>query len=98
MEAGSGYTVSHGQAVAIGMSIVCRATPCRDGERILALLEQFSLPTTTLFQADVLYGYTLSDKKRAGQNIRLVLPLAIGECVIKSVPLSGLRRFLEKGL
>ena len=98
VEAASNFTTSHGQAVAIGMSIVCRACRCQDTDRIIALLTAFGLPTGTLFSPEVLYAYTLSDKKRSGSTINLILPLAIGDCVIQAYPISKLQSFLEAGL
>lgn len=98
VEAASNFTISHGQAVAIGMAIVTRACHCPDKERILSLLERFSLPTRTLFPADVLYAYTLSDKKRMGDTIRMILPVGIGNCIIRPIPIKNLKPFLEEGL
>lgn len=98
VEAASNYTVPHGQAVAIGMSIACRACCCRDTERILALLKAFGLPTGTLFSAEVLYGYSLADKKRMGSTIDLILPLAIEDCAIRPYPIKHLQSFIQAGL
>ena len=47
VEARSNFLLSHGKAVAIGMAIVCRASQCPDTGRILRILEQFGLPTTS---------------------------------------------------
>lgn len=98
VEAASNFTISHGQAVAIGLSIACRACPCRDTKRILSLLTAFGLPTGTLFSAEVLYAYTLSDKKRSGNTLNLILPLAIGDCVIHPYPIDKLQSFIQAGL
>lgn len=98
VEAASNFSVSHGQAVAIGMSIVSRACRCRDTERIVALLSAFGLPTGALFSAEVLYAYTLSDKKRSGNTLNLILPLAIGDCVIQPYPINRLQSFIQAGL
>ena len=98
VEAASNYTISHGQAVAIGMAIVTRACHCPDEKRILSLLERFGLPTSTLFSGDVLYAYTLSDKKRMGDTIHMILPMGIGNCIIRSIPIGNLKPFLEEGL
>ena len=48
VEAKSHFAISHGKAVAIGMAIVSRASACADTPRIVALLEQFGLPTQCL--------------------------------------------------
>lgn len=98
VEAASNFTISHGQAVAIGMAIVTRACHCPQGKRILDLLKDFLLPTSTLFSADVLYSYILSDKKRSGNTIHVILPMDIGNCIIHPVPIENLKPFLEEGL
>ena len=98
VEAGSNFTLSHGKAVAIGMSIVSRASGCADTKRIVDLLEQFGLPTTIDFPAEEIYTYTLSDKKRTGNTINLILPKAIGSCAIVPTPVDTLKSFIEAGL
>ena len=56
------------------MAIVSRASNCGDTPRIVALLEQFGLPTRTDYSADDLFSYTLSDKKRSGGTVNLIIP------------------------
>lgn len=94
----SNYTVTHGQAVAIGMAMVCRAASCRDNSRILALLEKFCLPIKTDCSAVALANAAFSDKKRSGGNVELIIPKAIGDCRLVSAPIDKLQAFIEKGL
>ncbi len=98
VEAHSKFTLSHGKAVAIGMSIVSRASSCPDTQRILALLQLFHLPTATNASAQEIYRYTLSDKKRAGESIHLIIPHSIGSCSIVSTKVSDLLSFIKAGL
>lgn len=98
VEARSNFSLSHGKSVAIGMAIVCRASQCPDTNRILAVLEQFKLPITTNYPVDDIYAYTLSDKKRSGSTVKLIIPRIIGECDIVPVPVESLRSFIEAGL
>lgn len=98
VEAGSNFTVSHGQAVAIGMAVVSKAVNCPDTDRIVALLKKFGLPTTTALSPEVLCAYALSDKKRAENTIRLILPRSIGNCAIVPTPVENLLSFLQAGL
>ena len=104
VEARSDYSVSHGHAVSIGMAIVakaaaqqglCSADCC---QQILELLKTFRLPTETQYSADDLYTYTLSDKKRCGDSIQLIIPREIGCCEIRSMPIFQLKSFIEAGL
>lgn len=98
------FALSHGQAVAIGMAIVSRAAAAMglctrdDTVRILKILPQFSLPISTDLPAEKIYECALSDKKRAGSTINLILPEIIGNCIIKSMPIEQLLTFIEEGL
>lgn len=104
VEAGSHYGVSHGKAVAIGMSIVSRGAAAQGicnretADRIVMLLQQFGLPTATEFTCDVLYDAALSDKKRSGGIVNLIVPKAIGDCVIVPTPVEALKTFIREGL
>lgn len=98
VEAKSHFTISHGKAVAIGMAIVSRASACADTPRIVALLEQFGLPTRTDYSADDLFSYTLSDKKRSGGTVNLIIPRAIGDCAIVPTKVESLKSFIQAGL
>ena len=98
VEAKSHFAISHGKAVAIGMAIVSRASACADTPRIVALLEQFGLPTRTDYSADDLFSYTLSDKKRSGGTVNLIIPRAIGDCAIVPTKVESLKSFIQAGL
>lgn len=98
VEARSNFTLSHGKSVAIGMAIVCRASQCPDTDRILALLTKFGLPTETHYPLEDIYSYTLSDKKRNGGTIHLIIPKEIGQCAIVPTPVEKLKSFIQAGL
>ena len=98
VESRSDFTLSHGKSVAIGMAIVARASRCPDKDRILAILEQFSLPTQTNESPQDLYSCALSDKKRSGGTVNLIIPVAIGDCRIVPTPVDRLLTFIEEGL
>ena len=98
VEARSQFTLSHGKSVAIGMAIVARASHRPDTERIIRCLETFGLPTTTEYPVEDIYNYTLSDKKRSGGCVSLIIPEAIGRCRIVATPVEALKTFIEEGL
>ena len=104
IEANSNFTVSHGQAVAIGMAIVSKAG-CAMGicsqntySSILTVIDKFGFPKTTGCTAAALYHSALSDKKRAGGTVNLIVPEAIGSCMIRPTPVEELQSFIEAGL
>ena len=98
VEASSDFCLSHGKSVAIGMAIVSRASHCPDNGRIIGILEKFGLPTTTTTDADTLLRYALSDKKRSGGTVNLILPRTIGNCDIVPTPVENIKSFIEEGL
>ncbi|MBQ2383589.1 MAG: 3-dehydroquinate synthase [Oscillospiraceae bacterium] len=104
VEAQSRFTVSHGKAVAIGMAIVARTAAGRGicqpevRDRIVGILERFGLPVGTAFGTDALYRSALSDKKRSGGRVDLIVPERIGSCKILPTPVGELRTFIEEGL
>ena len=98
VEASSDFSLSHGKSVAIGMAIVSRASQCPDNGRIIGILEQFGLPTTTQTSAETLLNYALSDKKRSGGTVNLIIPRTIGNCEIIPTPVEQIKSFIEEGL
>lgn len=104
IEAQSNFTVSHGQAVAIGMAIVSKAGVAQGicdteaYENILTVLNKFGLPISTNCTAELLYNSALSDKKRSGGSVNLIIPKSIGECIIQPTDVSELLSFIEAGL
>ena len=104
IEAKSLFRISHGKAVAMGMAIVARAAVINNlcseetQNKILDVLITFGLPTETEYSAEDLFTYTLSDKKRNGGMVRLIIPSAIGDCRIVPTPVDALKSFIEAGL
>lgn len=104
IEAQSNFTIPHGHAVAIGMAVVARASCalgiCTSQTRnwILEILERFGLPVYTSFSPKSLYASALSDKKRTGSTVNLVVPQCIGRCILHPTPIEELQSFIEAGL
>ena len=96
IEAGSNFSLSHGKSVAIGMAMIARAAVkhglCTEetSKEIIALLQQYGLPTKTdQAPADILRT-ALGDKKRQGDTLTLVVPTKVGECILHTIPVSEL--------
>lgn len=100
----SGFAISHGSAVAIGTVTVMRAAvaqglcPACDLDALIALTEQLHLPVTCKYRAEELAAAALSDKKRAGSSITLVVPYAIGDSRLCKIPAHDLLSWFSKGL
>ena len=104
VEAQSHFRVSHGRAVAIGMAIVSRAGEKRGiceaaaKDAILEILSKFGLPCSCAYSAESLYASALSDKKRSGGTVNLIVPERIGFCRIVPTPVEEVQSFIEAGL
>ena len=104
VEARSHFGLSHGKSVAIGMAMVSRAAAKKgmlsqqDAETIQATLAAYGLPIRTEYPAEELVQYMLSDKKRSGSAIPLIIPTEIGHCEIVPTPVEALTAFVQAGL
>ena len=104
VEACSDFALTHGQAVAIGMAVVSRAAAkhviCAPdtAERIVSLLKDFGLPTSTDIPLDTLMEKMLSDKKRSGATVHVIVPERIGACAIRPMVTDELYIFMKAGL
>jgi len=100
----SRFGVSHGSAVAIGMALMTKAAylagicdkTCVD--EVHGLLTQYGLPVTTEYAPDALLDAMLSDKKRAGSKITLIVPEKIGKCRLEKLPVEEMKALLRPAL
>jgi 3-dehydroquinate synthase len=104
IEKQSNYAVSHGQAVAIGMAIIAKAAASKGLcsmsllDDVCRILDLFQLPRSTELSATELYESALSDKKRAGGTVNLIVPRHIGDCLICPTPVAEMKSFIEAGM
>ena len=100
----SGYVIPRGHAVAAGLAVIARAAEALGwteeslAARITACLSKNGLPTGTDYSAEALAEAALSDKKRAGGDITLVVPRKIGHCELRKVPVADLLPIIRAGL
>ncbi len=101
IEAASGFGISHGSAVAIGMHLVTKGAchrgicPVETLTLLDTLLATYHLPTQCPYDAKTLYTSTLSDKKRAGGKITLVLPTETGKSELFPMMVEEVLPFIE---
>lgn len=91
VEALSLYEIPHGQAVAIGMALITKASVNKgicDGEvydRLYELIVSYNLMTDTNYSAGELEKVMMNDKKCRVNTINLIVPRNIGHCEITEV-------------
>ena len=104
VERHSGYTLSHGRAVAIGLASMARAGAALGwcdsitAERIKTALKRQGLPLRYRCRPEELLPYLWSDKKRLGEELTVVLPQRIGCCTLRKMTRPQLLQLLREGL
>ena len=100
----SNYTIPHGQAVAMGMVAETKAFIKLYNEKsevleiIQSLLKKNNIKYDILYTAQELAKAAIHDKKMASGNLNIIAPLGIGNCQLRSIPVSRLEEYIEGGL
>ena len=103
VEANSDFTISHGQAVAIGMAMIAEAAVnhglCTEETRdeIVSLLRQYGLPTGTAQSPEQILATALGDKKRRSDTITLIVPREVGLCDLHTISVDELPEWIDIG-
>lgn len=98
---GNYKSLSHGEAVAAGMSAAVKMGNCigitKDGcyERLVAILRRFSLPTGLDYPASAVFEAMLSDKKKQGDGIHFIFIEDFGKTLVKRIPLEELKQMMK---
>lgn len=92
------YELSHGQAISIGMTyasnISAQLRGFKDAEKVIAVLEQYGLPTYAEFDKQKVLEVLKMDKKRVRKEMNYVLLDRIGKGVIEPIPLTQLDKII----
>ena len=96
----SGFTITHGSAVARGMIIAAKVAKVYGftdfTETITDVVRNYGFETACPYSADELYSVILSDKKRSAGDITLVLPREIGKCTLEKMPATQVLELMKK--
>ena len=104
IEKESAFTISHGEAVAIGMHLMAIAAEQMGiaeiglAETIRMALDNNYLPAFTIYTAEELIEGVLRDKKRRGGEISFVFPVKIGECTLVKIPVEEVTELMQSVL
>lgn len=103
LEALSGYKLSHGSAVSAGMMTITRACVKKGFcaaevlDELKSHVNRFGLESKTRFKAEAVLNAALADKKRTGDSIDLIVPEALGKCVVRKTSLEEMKEMIELG-
>lgn len=91
-----GYAVSVGMAAAAALSVRAGLLPGGEAERLTDLLARFGLPLAAGPEAwDHVLEALSKDKKRRGDDVRLILLERLGEAAIRPFPLREIERWFD---
>ena len=100
IEKESGFAVTHGAAVAMGMVAICALADTHGFSDVLTLpavkaaVENNGLSPASPFSLPALYEASVGDKKRSSNSITVVLPAEIGKCRLKTLSLKHWKELL----
>lgn len=93
VEKHSNFSLTHGEAVAVGMMMISKMSEklglCYGiSNAIKPLLEKYSLPDEYDISKEEMLSIAAGDKKVQGSSVTLVIPQKIGQCILKKVTLT----------
>lgn len=92
------YALAHGEAISIGMAYASRLSEklkrFKEADRVVALLEQYGLPSYAEFDKDQAIGVLRMDKKKQKDSISFILLEKIGRATIHPIPIQELYEYL----
>lgn len=98
------YTgLSHGEAVAVGMVMMTRASEAAGltlrgtAQRIVSLLEKYGLPISDPADLQTVVSGAFSDKKSSGESLNIILLKEPGESFVKKIAKKDFYDFCSAG-
>lgn len=92
------YNLLHGEAVAVGMVFASKLSEellgFRSQDRLVKMIEQYSLPTAIDFDKQKAFDVLRSDKKKEADFMNFILLEKIGKARIEKIPLKNLYNYL----
>lgn len=93
------YELSHGQAIAIGMTYASEISHqllgFKQTDSVVKVLEQYGLPTYAAFDKQKVFAVLKMDKKRSNKDINYILLERIGKGIVLPIPLNDLENLIS---
>lgn len=103
VEAASNFTLGHGTCVSIGLAAIARAAAslgiCSDqtAQRIERVIDAHGLYTDVDLPRDQIVRLAMSDKKRHGDGVNVVLPLEVGKVEVRRMSMAEFAKLVDAG-
>lgn len=93
------YELSHGQAIAIGMTVATQLSEqligLKEANRVIDLLDKYGLPTYAEYDKKKVFDVLKMDKKKVKDQMNYVLLEKIGKGVVKTIPMKQLEIIIQ---
>lgn len=84
----------HGECVGLGMLPMCNKNI---KERLIKLLNKYSLPTNVNSDTDTLISYITHDKKASGNKITIIVVNEIGTYEMREIEINEIKKYVNGG-
>lgn len=92
IEQDSGYSLLHGESIAIGMLMMIKEPSLYN--KVRDLFQKYNLPVTYTYDTDKIYNYIKTDKKISGNLINVILLKNEGNAFIKTINLEQIKEYM----
>jgi 3-dehydroquinate synthase len=93
------YKLSHGQAIAVGMTVASELsatlTGFRETDRVVRVLSQYGLTTYMEYDKVKAFNILRMDKKKEADKMNFVLLKKIGKAIVHPIPLTELEKIFS---
>ncbi len=93
------YELSHGQAISIGMTYAAELSEMlvgyKEKDKLVALLQQYGLPTYAKMDLDKAFDVLVKDKKKTAGDIHYILLQKTGKGILYNISLKKLKPLLK---
>ncbi|MBZ5856737.1 3-dehydroquinate synthase [Flavihumibacter profundi] len=94
------FELSHGQAVAIGMTYAAHLSETilgfKGAEKVVDVISQYQLPTYARFNSSKVFDVLKHDKKRERDSLHYILLQKIGKGIVHTLPLEQVKKIIEQ--
>lgn len=94
------YGIPHGQAVSLGMVVAAKLAirlgllPDTGMKRLVNVLQLYGLPVSMPVDKEKVFEAMLRDKKKEKSGIHYILPVALGNAIVREIPVEELRTLI----
>ena len=92
IEQDSGYSLLHGESIAIGMLMMIKDPALYN--KVRDLFQKYNLPVTYTYDTEKIYNYIKTDKKISGNFLNVILLKNEGNAFIKTISLEQIKEYM----